>query len=356
VSPKHGIIRITQGRARLDDNGWGKFMRVPLVISLLAITACGGSIGTRGLPVVRVRGNANALLHASVNAKVNVKVDARIRVEEPPPPPPPPAPAVQLQGAPVVEFFGIPLEGAQDVVFVLDVSGSMDDPAQGQLAQVTTTTTAPAAPPGPATPAAGAPPPMPPPGPAAPVPGAPPPMPPATDPNAPPPVDPNAAPVDPNAPPPATTTTTTTTVETRGPRKIEVAQAELIDTLSKLPAGTRMNVVFFNSNVDAISPTILVLDEQNRPTIESYVRETDADGRTALAPAMRVAFLLNAKRVVLLSDGLGNVNGGSEDVMRDAREAIRAGIRIDTIGIGTDQDRWLLSSLASESGGLYQAF
>jgi len=272
-----------------------------------------------------------------------VKVDARVRIE-PPPPPPPPAPAVQLQAAPVVEFFGIPLEGAQDVVFVLDVSGSMDDPAYGQLAQISAP---PPPPPGPqptpsasmtvppsATPGAGAPPPP--------------------DPNTPPPTDPNTPPADPNAqqPPPATTTT----VETRGPRKIEVAQAELIEALSRLPAGTRLNVVFFNSNVDAIAPGILVLDEQNRSTVEAYVRETDADGRTALAPAMRVAFLLNAKRVVLLSDGLGNVNGNSDDVMRDAREAIRAGIRIDTIGIGTDQDRWLLSSLASESGGLYQRF
>jgi Mg-chelatase subunit ChlD len=319
-------------------------MRVWWISSLLAIAACGGSVN-RGIPVMKVRGNVNALLHANVN----VKVDARVRVEAPLPPPPPPAPAVQLQNAPVVEFFGIPLEGAQDVVFVLDVSGSMDDPAKGQLAQIS------------------APPPAPPPGPqptpsadmsippsAAPGPGAPPPPPPPQpDPNTPPPapVDPNAQPpVDPNAPP------AQTTVQTTGPRKIEVAQAELIDALSKLPAGTRMNVVFFNSNVDAISPTILVLDEQNRPTVEAYVRETDADGRTALAPAMRVAFLLNAKRVVLLSDGLGNVNGNSEDVMRDAREAIRGGIRIDTIGIGTDQDRWLLGQLANESGGLYQAF
>jgi Mg-chelatase subunit ChlD len=301
-------------------------MRVWWISSLLAIAACGGSIN-RGIPVMKVRGNVNALLHANVN--VNVKVDARVRVEAPLPPPPPPAPAVQLQNAPVVEFFGIPLEGAQDVVFVLDVSGSMDDPAQGQLAQVNTAPVV-------AVQTAPSPPPQP-------DPNSPPPPPPQPDPNTPPPVDPNAQPAQ-------------TTVQTTGPRKIEVAQAELIDALSKLPAGTRMNVVFFNSNVDAIAPTILVLDEQNRPTIESYVRETDADGRTALAPAMRVAFLLNAKRVVLLSDGLGNVNGSSEDVMRDAREAIRGGIRIDTIGIGTDQDRWLLGQLANESGGLYQAF
>ena len=36
------------------------------------------------------------------------------------------------------------------------------------------------------------------------------------------------------------------------------------------------------------------------------------------------------------------------------REAIRGGVRIDTIGLGLDQDRPLLNALASESGGLYQ--
>ena len=110
------------------------------------------------------------------------------------------------------------------------------------------------------------------------------------------------------------------------------------------------------SDVDAVAPTIFTLDESNRTSIEDAIKETNADGRTALAPAMRVAFLLNAKRVVLLSDGLGNVNGNSDDVLRDAREAIRAGIRIDTIGLGLDQDRQLLGELAGESGGLYQAF
>ena len=63
---------------------------------------------------------------------------------------------------------------------------------------------------------------------------------------------------------------------------------------------------------------------------------------------------MNAKRVVLLSDGLGNVGGGSDSVLRDAREAMRGGVRIDAIGLGAGQDGALLSSLAGESGGLYQ--
>jgi len=70
---------------------------------------------------------------------------------------------------------------------------------------------------------------------------------------------------------------------------------------------------------------------------------------------MRTAFLMNARRIVLLSDGLGNVGGNADAVLRDAREAIRGGVRIDTIGLGSGQDGALLSALARESGGLYQA-
>jgi hypothetical protein len=46
---------------------------------------------------------------------------------------------------------------------------------------------------------------------------------------------------------------------------------------------------------------------------------------------------------------------GPEAMLRDAREAMRGGVRIDTIGLGAGQDGALLSTLASESGGLYQA-
>ena len=232
----------------------------------------------------------------------------------------------------------MPLENAQDVVFVLDVSGSMDDPAEGQIAQINTTPVA--APPAPLVPG------EPPPAVNAPPGGAPPPPPaPETMP------DPNAPPADAAQPAP--------TVDAQAPvpqrRKIDVAQAELIDALSRLPAGTRLNVIFFNSDIDGFSPDLFVLDETTRQNLVEYVRETDADGSTALTPAMRVAFLMNAKRVVLLSDGLGNVGGNAATLLRDAREAMQGGVRIDAIGIGVDQDRHTLSRLAHESGGLYQA-
>lgn len=254
---------------------------------------------------------------------------------------------VPVQGASVVEFFGIPLENAQDVVFVLDVSGSMADPAGGRLAQFDTTATAPVAPP----PDTSAPASMTPPPPVGPPPGTsgrPPgePQPPGSEPQ------PPAPPTD--TAPPAQVTVGSGGVST-GPRKIDIAQAELVAALQQLPAGTRMNVLVFNSQLEAFAPTMVPLEEQARGGLIEFVRETGPAGSTALAPAMRTAFMMNARRIVLLSDGLGNVGGNADAVLRDAREAIRGGVRIDTIGLGF-QDMGLLESLATESGGLYQSF
>jgi hypothetical protein len=137
---------------------------------------------------------------------------------------------------------------------------------------------------------------------------------------------------------------------------MEVAQAELIDALSRLPAGTRMNILIFSDDIDAYAPDLVVVDEPIRSDLIAFVREMRAAGATALQPAMRTGFLLNAPRIVLLSDGLGNIGGGHEDIMRDVREAIRGGVRIDAIGIGPSQDAKLLTALAAETGGLYQRF
>lgn len=301
-----------------------------------------------------------------IAVKTSTRVEARVetRVEAPPV-------AVAIQNAPVPEFFGVPLEGAQDVVFVLDCSGSMAELAQGRLAALAVPPPPSAPPPAvnePPGPPPGSPPPPPsappswspssspppavngPPSSSSPPPPTPPPPPSSSPPGGDPSPDPSladsGAPAT-YAPPPAP----------EGPpprRKIDVAQAELADALERLPAGTRLNVLFFNAELDAYAPTFVVLDENGRTDMISFVRESVPEGGTALGPAMRTALLMNARRIVLLSDGLGNIGGNAASVLRDAREGIRGGIRIDTIGIGGDQDGVLLGALARESGGLYQ--
>lgn len=277
----------------------------PLVIVCAA--GCSGKVRVR-VPALAISVKARPpVVHAGATVQTSGTVQAggTVHVDAPPPPPPPPV-LVELQGAPVVEFFGIPLDDAADIVFVLDRSGSMSEQASGRIALLHT---------------------------------APPPPPPMDE--LPPPPPPDAPPPP---PPPAPVV----------PRKIDVAQAELVDALQRLPAGTRLNVIFFNDEIEALAADVVAVDDTGRANMIAFVLDTTPTGSTALAPAMRLAFLMNARRIVLLSDGLGNRGGGPAAVLRDAREAMRGGIRIDTIGLGRNQDDDLLRTLAVESGGLYQ--
>jgi hypothetical protein len=300
-------------------------MRFCSLVTMSLLSACAFR-APRGIP-----------LRVSAKVRADVRVQGRASVD---------AAVVPLQGAPVTEFFGIPLADAREVLFVLDISGSMTENAAGQLAMIAppASVSPPSEPSPPATPspATNSPP-------AESVPGAQPPP-------------PSASPQPMGYPqgypssgvPPATQPENQ--IGTRVPTKMEVAQAELIDALSKLPPGTRMNLLIFSDDVAAFAPSVVIIDEPSRSDAIAFVRDMRAAGATALQPAMRLAFLLNAPRIVLLSDGLGNIGGDRDDIMRDVREAIRGGVRIDTIGIGPGQDTKLLAALAAETGGLYQRF
>ncbi len=322
-------------------------MRCWPLVALSLLSACSVRV-PRGIPV-HVSGKASIRADVRVQAQGTARADTVL---------------VPLQGAPVTEFFGIPLADAQEVLFVLDISGSMAERAEGRLATIPPpppATAAEPAPPGPAD--TNAPPPNAPP-PNAPPPNAPPPN--APPPNAPPPASsqppgtpppmgyPSGSPPPSTVAPPAQQTVASGGVAVTSPTKLEVAQAELIEALSRLPVGTRLNILVFSDEVDAYAPATVVIDETRRADLVGFVREMQAAGATALQPALRLAFLLNAPRIVLLSDGLGNVGLGPEEILRDTREAMKGGVRIDAIGIGKDHDAKLLTRLATETGGLYQ--
>jgi len=196
-----------------------------------------------------------------------------------------------------VSFFGIPLAGAQDVVFVLDRSGSMGGVAAGFAGQDVGMSKTGAV-------LAGL--------------GA-----------------------------------TIVNAKTKTlPSKLDAAKDELIRTLTAMPDGTRFMIVFFDDEIAAFAPRMLVLEPRTRAAAIGFVRGIEPGGSTAAVPALRLAYKARAARVVLLSDGLANTGGSGGDLLAEAHEVMRAGVRFDTVGLGIDQDARLLTALAAESGGL----
>lgn len=209
-----------------------------------------------------------------------------------------PATAVEADIAIEVSFFGVPLGGADDVVFVLDRSGSMSGVSagvSGQAAGMTRTESAL--------------------------------------------VGIGASLANRAAGRPL-------------PSKLDAAKDELIRALAHMPDGTRFGLVFFNQDIAALSPRMWVLSPSSRARAEAFIRGIRPAGTTAAVPAMRLAYRMGARRVVLLSDGLANTGGSGGDLVRDARAHARAGVRIDTVGLGIDQADGVLQSMARDSGGL----
>ncbi len=197
-----------------------------------------------------------------------------------------------------VQFFGVPLDGAQDVVFVLDRSGSMSGVSAGfagsQVGMSKTGALLAGLGGSIANSAAGGP----------------------------------------------------------LPTKLEAAKQELIGTLRSMPDGTRFNIIWFDDALQALSPRMMVLEPRTRAGVESFIMAITTGGSTAAVPALDLAYSIGAARIILLSDGLANTGGGGGALLSNARGEMRRGVRFDTIGLGIDQDASLLQTLAAESGGV----
>ncbi len=136
------------------------------------------------------------------------------------------------------------------------------------------------------------------------------------------------------------------------PSKLQKAKAELMGALATLPDGTRFNVVFFSDLVSSEAPSLMTMNPITRLQSVAFVHGIGADGETAAVPAMRTAYASRPSRVVFLSDGLANRGGTPQQLMAEARVQMRRGVRFDTVGIGPDQDTALMQALATESGGI----
>jgi hypothetical protein len=208
-----------------------------------------------------------------------------------------PAPVMRADVHVHISFFGIPLAGAQDVVFVLDRSGSMSGIAAGFAGEDVGMSKTGALLVGLGT---------------------------------------------------SLVNAKTKTL----PTKLQAAQDELVRTLSAMPDGTRFMIIFFDDDIRAFAPHMLLLEPGTRAAAIDFVRGIRPGGSTAAVPALRLAYKAGAARVVLLSDGLANTGGGGDTLLAEARGAMGAGVRFDTVGLGIDQDSQLMTSLAAESGGM----
>ncbi len=140
-------------------------------------------------------------------------------------------------------------------------------------------------------------------------------------------------------------------------QKLERAKDAAIEALRHLGPMDMFSVVVYDHNVSTV---VSAQNATNIEWIEGRIRQIRSGGNTALfggvsQGAAEVRKNLNGNyvhRIILLSDGIANVGPSSpEDLGRLGAALIKEDISVTTVGVGTDYNEDLMTSLSQNSDG-----
>ena len=140
-------------------------------------------------------------------------------------------------------------------------------------------------------------------------------------------------------------------------QKLERAKDAAIEALRHLGPMDMFSVVVYDHNVSTV---VTAQHAKNIEWIEGRIRQIRSGGNTALfggvsQGAAEVRKNLDGNyvhRIILLSDGIANVGPSSpEDLGRLGAALIKEDISVTTVGVGTDYNEDLMTSLSQNSDG-----
>ena len=136
--------------------------------------------------------------------------------------------------------------------------------------------------------------------------------------------------------------------------KLGGAKRELIPALQGLPASSFFSIITFGKDSGPWFRGMVPATDENKNLALVFVKQLSADGGTPARKALQQAFAYpDATAIFFLSDGQPT-DSGPEAIVAEVRGLnAQRRLAISTIGLGGDQNERFLGALASENGGRY---
>jgi hypothetical protein len=136
--------------------------------------------------------------------------------------------------------------------------------------------------------------------------------------------------------------------------KLGGAKRELIPALRGLPATAQFGLLTFGQRVNAWRPDLVPASAGNTNAAALHVNGLSADGSTPMRAALERAFAMRGVRtIILVTDGQPS-DGSASSIREMVRSMNRGrGVTLHTVGLGGDQDATFLAALAADNGGRY---
>jgi uncharacterized protein YegL len=139
-------------------------------------------------------------------------------------------------------------------------------------------------------------------------------------------------------------------------KKVELVKDHLIASLRGLPAGSEFNVILFSNGVQKLAPSPLSANTTNVALVTAFITQLEEGGSTSLYSAIEAGLSTEAEEIMVLTDGLPT-DSSPESILDMVRKNLGASQRrVHTVGVGSDQARDFLTHLAEDNGGKYQSY
>jgi Mg-chelatase subunit ChlD len=136
--------------------------------------------------------------------------------------------------------------------------------------------------------------------------------------------------------------------------KLGGAKRELIPALQGLPESATFSIITFGQQTKPWLMGMVTATGTNRNIAAAFVKDLEANGGTPAKRALEQAFQYPDVNVIFfVSDGQPT-DGRANDILNHVRTLnARRGITVSTVGLGGDQDEEFLAALATQNGGRY---
>jgi uncharacterized protein YegL len=136
--------------------------------------------------------------------------------------------------------------------------------------------------------------------------------------------------------------------------KLGGAKRELIPALQGLPESSSFTIITFGNDAKPWFRGMVTASSDNKNLGLVFVKQLEANGGTPARQALQAAFNYpDASLIFFLSDGQPT-DAGPDQILAEVRSLnAQRHIPISTVGLGSDQDERFLTALANENGGRY---
>jgi uncharacterized protein YegL len=136
--------------------------------------------------------------------------------------------------------------------------------------------------------------------------------------------------------------------------KLGGAKRELIPALEGLPENSSFSIITFGNEAKPWMMGMTQASASNRNVAVAFVKQLEANGGTPARKALEVAFgYPDVGLIFLVSDGQPT-DSSAADILAAVRGLnAQRHIVVSTVGLGADQDERFLTELAAENGGHY---